>query len=406
MNRRLFLKSSVFGTMIGSANSELLSALPGKDNGKSVILIHMQGGISAVDFINPLPEGLSQYRSGRGYATTKSGFHIGADFTELAKLSEDFSVVRGLRGFDANHASATINWMTGHKAIPNNPQKEPSFGSIYIQQHGTVNKGGVPHYVKLRKVEGDDAAWMGIRYAGVDVDDDMVKSMELGITDQRFARRLSILNRMDAKHKISHLEKGWSEVKEQAAGIINGSASQAFKIEDEDEATKSRYGTSRFGKDLLLARRLIENGSKFISLTSNAGWDNHSGVDAAFERNAHGFDIPLSVLIKDLKQRGMLDDVMIVTVSEFSRTKLNLNAGRDHSPRTNSSMIIGGGYNHGRTIGKTDKTGLDVVVGNYQPRDLAWTILDHLGVDKKRKVTDHAGRPRHLIHDEARNILS
>ena len=402
MNRRDFLAS----TSLFLGSPLLNRALAEQNSEKAVILIHMQGGISAVDFINPLPEGTSEYKSSRGYTMTKSGFDIGADFKELAKLSDDYSIVRGLKGRDANHESATYEWMTSHKHVPNVGQKEPSYGSIFLRKHGTVTREGVPYYVKLRQVGGDDAAWMGIRYAGVDADAQMVSNMTLSIPDQQFERRLSVLKGVDSTRNLEHLGQGWTEVKDQAVGIIKGTASQAFKTDNEPENIKAAYGTSRFGKDLLLARRLVEHGARVVTLNSNAGWDNHSGIDAAFQNNAPGFDIPMSVFITDLKERGMLDNVMIVTVSEFSRTKMNINAGRDHWPSTNSSMIIGGGYNHGRVIGSTDKTGLQVVDGNYEPKDLAWTILDHLGIEKKYTVMDPVNRPRHLISDDARNILT
>ena len=102
----------------------------------------------------------------------------------------------------------------------------------------------------------------------------------------------------------------------------------------------------------------------------------------------------------------MIDDVLVVTISEFSRTKMNINSGKDHNPNTNSSLMIGGGYSHGRTIGATDKTGLVSVDNVFGPQDMLWTILDHLGVDKKYLVYDNVQRPRPLIYDDARNILT
>ena len=372
---------------------------------KSVILIHMQGGISAVDFINPIPEATEAFRSTRGAARTKSGFDIGGDFTELAKLSEHYSVVRGLKGRDANHESATYEWFTSHKHVPNIGQKEPSYGSIFLRKNGTVTNEGVPHYVKLRQIRGDDASWMGVRYSGMDYGAEQVKNMALNLPEQQFNRRLIYLQTIDGSRELGQLGQDWTQLKEQAVGIIRGKASEAFKLELEPEQVRSAYGTARFGQDLLLARRLIERGSRVVSLTSNAGWDNHSAIDTAFQNNAPGFDKPMATLIRDLNDRGMLDDVLIVTLSEFSRTKINANAGRDHWPSVNSSIMIGGGYNHGRVIGKTDKNGLQSVEGNYTPKDMAWTILDHLGIDHKYVVYDNVNRPRPIIDDEARNIL-
>lgn len=404
MNRRKFLGLTT-GLTAGLITPPFsFAGVPKSD--KAVVLIHLQGGISAVDFINPIPDATEAFRSTRGVAKTKSGFNIGGDFTELAKLSENYSVVRGLKGRDANHESATYEWFTSHKHVPNLGQKEPSFGSIYLRKNGTVNSDGVPYYVKLRQIRGDDASWMGVRYSGMDYGAEQVKNMQLNLPDQQFKRRLDYLNLVDSHTDLGQLGKDWTELKDQAVGIIKGKASEAFKLELEPQKVRDAYGNSRFAQDLLLARRLIERGSKIVSLTSNAGWDNHADIDTAFQRNAPGLDKPLATLIIDLKERGMLDDVLVVTVSEFSRTKINVNAGRDHNPNTNSCIMIGGGYNHGRVIGKTDKNGLQSVEGNYTPKDMGWTILDHLGIDRKYVVYDNLNRPRPLIDDEARNILT
>lgn len=403
LNRRHFLSIGV-----GAAGLTFCPSLVNADlskSGKSVILIHMQGGVSNVDFLNPLPNSPAEYRSTRGYVNTKSGFEIAGDFTELAKWSDHYSVVRSLKTRDANHATATMEWMTGHKHVPNNPQKEPSPGSIFLRKNGTVTDVGVPHYVKIRQIGGDDAAWMGVKYAGMDYGAEQIRDMTLNIPDGQFSRRLSILKSINTAKDLGQQGKDYSELQDQAVGIIRGQASNAFKIELEPDHIKQLYGTSRFGKDLLLARRLVESGSRIVTLNSNSSWDNHSNIDTAFERNAAGFDVPLAALISDLVDRGMIDDVLVVTVSEFSRTKMNINSGKDHNPNTNGSLMIGGGYSHGRTIGATDKTGLVSVDNVFGPQDMLWTILDHLGVDKKYLVYDNVQRPRPLIHDDAKNIL-
>ena len=398
MQRRTFLQSVALGT--GALYCTPAIAAP--TNEKSVISIHLQGGISAVDFINPIPDSTLEFRSSRG-AVDAGGFQIGGDFKQLAALGDKFDIVRSMRFKDANHQTATMAHMTSHFHVPNSSQKEPSFGSLVARQYLPNNQNtGIPHYVKVRNIQGDDASWLGIRYAGYDADAEGVKNMKPNVVSDRFENRLNVMRLIDSQSDLNQLGTSWSELKEMAANIIQGQAAEAFDLTKEPESV---YDKSRFGQDLLLARRLVERGTKYVSLTSNAGWDNHSAIDAAFARNAPGLDTGLSTLIKDLDDRGLLQNTLIVVWSEFSRTKINANAGRDHNPGTNT-LLLAGGDSGGRVIGTTDKTGLVSQGDVFSPKDLAWTIGSHMGLDKRLTWKDMQARPRHIFSDDARNILT
>lgn len=398
MQRRSFLQSVALGT--GAAYcSSLEAATP--NNEKSVISIHLQGGISAVDFINPIPESSLEFRSSRGAVDTGS-YQIGGDFTNIAKLEDYMTIVRSMKFQDANHQTATMAHLTSHFHVPNNGQKEPSFGSLVAKQY-TPNskKSGIPHYVKLRNIDGDDSSWLGIRYAGYDADDEGVKNMRLDVPARRFDTRLKMMSIIDDAGNLPGLGKDWTELKKMAVNIIKGDAAEAFDLTQEPN---SIYGTSRFGKDLLLARRLVERGTKYVSLNSNAGWDNHSQIDAAFANNAPGLDIGVSTLVGDLNRRGLLDNTIVVLWSEFSRTKINTNGGRDHNPNTNTLVFFG---KQGKgVIGETSDNGLVSVGDIYSPVDLAWTIGNHMGLEKGLTIKDNQARPRHIFKQGAKDILA
>ena len=225
--------------------------------------------------------------------------------------------------------------------------------------------------------------------------------MKLGVPDDRFDLRLRMMSMIDHAGALPGLGEDWTELKKMAVNIIKGDAAEAFDLTLEPN---SIYGETRFGKDLLLARRLVERGTKYVSLNSNAGWDNHSNIDAAFARNAPAMDMGVATLVRDLKDRGLLDNTIVVLWSEFSRTKINLNGGRDHNPNTNTLVFFG---NEGKgVIGETSDNGLISMGSTYSPIDLAWTIGSHMGLDKRLTIKDMQQRPMHIFKDGARDILA
>lgn len=399
MKRRTFLQSIALGTGAMYCSP----ALAAEKNEKAVISIHLQGGISAVDFVNPIPDAPVEFRSSRG-AVDVGSYQIGGDFTNIATLEDHMTIVRSMKFKDANHQTATMAHMTSHFHVPNAGQREPSFGSLIAKEYlPNSQKSGIPHYVKLRNIDGDDASWLGIRYNGYDADDEGVKNMKLhgNVDNRRFDTRLKMMSIIDDAGNLPGLGHDWTDLKSMAVSIIKGDAAEAFDLTQEPN---SMYGDSRFGKDLLLARRLVERGTKYVSLNSNAGWDNHSNIDDAFRTNAPGLDKGVATLINDLKDRGLLDNTIVVLWSEFSRTKINLNGGRDHNPNTNTLVFFG---KTGKgVIGETDDNGLNSIGNVYSPSDLAWTIGNHMGLEKGLTIKDNQARPRHIFTDEAINILA
>jgi hypothetical protein len=402
-NRRNFLKFLTLSSLINLNNNISFSYEEKLKNENSVILVWMNGGMSAQEFINPLNDSLTEYRSIRGNILTTGNYYLGSDFKELAKIGDKITPVRSFSHRDANHESATAWVMTSHFTIPNQSPQAPSYGSLTSIKYGTNNDNGMPTYVKINPIIGDDAAYMGSKFMGYDVDKDGIANLFPRIEEKRFDNRIDFMKQID-QNKQSYIGGEWSNIKNQAVNIIKGSAAKAFNLELENNENKINYGVgkSRFGSNCLLARRLIESGAKFVNLTGPGGWDNHTNINEAYNNQAPEFDKYLATLINDINQRSL--NTLIVVMTEFSRTKINASAGRDHQP-TAGTLLFAGYGNHGRTIGSTDATGLAVKDNPFNPNDLAWTIGNHLGLDKNMILTDNSGRPRHIFNNEAKNIL-
>lgn len=404
INRRGFVAGSVAGLMCSNAFGG--NTIP---EDKSVIWIWLGGGISQIELLNPLPDGPSECRSVRGHVEAKGGYLLGGDFVELAKIGNYLTVVRSMNHRDANHETAT-HWVNNSKfQIPNQGQSWPHNGAVIAKYYGNNNpKNGIPTFVKIDKIVYDDAAFLGTNYMGYDADQEGIKNMSPNVDRERFDRRIGLMKGIDGTRKAEKggMVESWNNLKGQTVGIITGSAGKAFNLQLESAAAKKNFDIDKnnFGKNCLLAARLVENGVKFVTL-QHGGWDMHADISRGFQMRAPDLDMYLAKLIAHLEERGTLSKTLIVVASEFSRTyKVNLNAGRDHFPGTNSLIFAGGGFEHGRAIGETSKNGSEVVSNIFDPEDLAFTIYDHFGMKKPFDVMDIQGRPRNLIPD-GKNIL-
>ena len=181
-----------------------------------------------------------------------------------------------------------------------------------------------------------------------------------------------------------------------------GKAAKAFDIESEPEHIKQLYGFDgnfKFGRDALLARRLVESGVRLVSITTPFGWDTHSNSGKSMsERNLPELDLAWSSLITDLDQRGMLKDTMVIAWGEFGRTpKVNVSSGRDHWANCMTCAIAGGDTKGGCFVGESDKTGSYPIKG-YTPADVLQTAYSHLGINSEYSYVDHSGRPIPILN--------
>ena len=384
-----------------------------KAKAKNVINIFLPGGIAAQEFLDPKSLAPSEYRGPFGSIKTNvSGIEIGEKFQKLSKVADKFSIIRSMTHGEAAHERGVHSMMTGYKPSP--ALVYPSMGSVVSVELGGRNK--LPAYVSVpNALENGGSGYLSSKYNPFSLGSDpvspsfKVRDLNSDVDAQRFNRRKNILEAVDSKFKnevnsdnVSAIDSFYS----QAYDLISSeSAKLAFDISKEDQKTKEMYGLTTAGQRLLISRRLIEAGVRFLTV-SYGGWDMHDNIKNGFEKQAPEFDQALAALLSDLSDRGLLDETVVVVTSEFGRTpKINNTAGRDHWPRVFSTLIAGGGIKNGQIYGKSDSLGGEVDENPVAPSDLSATIFSLLGIDPEKQFMTPDLRPIYISQGSVLPII-
>lgn len=384
-----------------------------KAKAKNVINIFLPGGIAAQEFLDPKSLAPSEYRGPFGSIKTNvSGIEIGEKFQKLSKVADKFSIIRSMTHGEAAHERGVHSMMTGYKPSP--ALVYPSMGSVVSVELGGRNK--LPAYVSVpNALENGGSGYLSSKYNPFSLGSDpvspsfKVRDLNSDVDAQRFNRRKNILEAVDSKFKnevnsdnVSAIDSFYSQAYEL---ISSESAKLAFDISKEDQKTKEMYGLTTAGQRLLISRRLIEAGVRFLTV-SYGGWDMHDNIKNGFEKQAPEFDQALSALLSDLSDRGLLDETVVVVTSEFGRTpKINNTAGRDHWPRVFSTLIAGGGIKNGQIYGKSDSLGGEVDENPVAPSDLSATIFSLLGIDPEKQFMTPDLRPIYISQGSVLPII-
>src|SRR5262249_15094551 len=224
-----------------------------------------------------------------------------------------------------------------------------------------------------------------------------------GIDDKRFSKRKSMLAAVNdhfAQKENDDSLKAMDTFYERAYSLLSSEkAKNAFNINLEKDALRNEYGRNAAGQRLLLARRLVESGVRFVSLTYG-GWDLHSGIKAGTAGQLPQFDQAFATLIKDLDTRGLLASTLVMVSSEFGRTpKINATAGRDHWPKVFSVLLAGGGVKKGFVYGTSDATATEPEDDPLTVEDLAMTVYRQLGIDGEKKLMAPGNRPIDIVRE-------
>jgi hypothetical protein len=219
----------------------------------------------------------------------------------------------------------------------------------------------------------------------------------------RIDKRLSLAAQLDRSARLLErdLDRQYDRLRHSAYDlIVDGRIRQALDLNQESDAVRNRYGRTKFGQSLLLARRLVEAGVQFVAYNAfNQEWDTHGGLLGRYKQIVPPMDQGFAGLVEDLDERGMLGDTLVINTGEFGRTpRINKDGGRDHWPNAYTSVLAGGGTCAGAVCGETDRHGAEVLSHTVSPADLLATMWHQLGIDPATEIHDRLNRP-HRISD-------
>ncbi len=393
---------------------------------KAVIHIFAEGGPSHVDTWDPKPE-LAKYadktipgHDGLAFPSPfkfnkmgKAGIEVSEVFPKLGELVDDMAIIRSLWTDIPAHEVAQRFMNTGSLQLP-----KPSMGSWVVYGLGTENQN-MPGFITLSgKPEWRASSFLPGVFQGCNVNYSSSMRLDevlLNISNQftgmdRQRRQLDLVHQLNDMHSKALQKDAQLEARIEAfemAFKMQTEATDAFDISKESAETKALYGIGapaqggggrggEMGAKLLVARRLIERGVRFVQI-QHGGWDTHSAIETNIPRLAGAIDVPAAALIKDLKQRGLLDSTLIVWGGEFGRTVVrdrngNENPGRDHNGRAMVTWMAGGGVKGGTVYGATDEFGARSAENKVHIHDLHATILALLGFDHTKLTYRYNGR--------------
>lgn len=375
---------------------------------KSVIYIYLPGGYAHQETFDPKPFAPVEYRGPLGSIdTVLPGVRFGEFLPHTAKLADKIAVCRSMTHGEAAHERGTHNMFTGYKPSP--ALQYPSFGSVISHEFGP--RENLPAYVCIPNQPNEFAGsgYLSSAHSGFSLGADpvdgrfKVRDLNLpdGIDTARFDKRRRMLDVVNdhfrQKEKSDSLD-ALDTFYQRAYGLISSAkAQEAFDMKLESDAIKDEYGRNPAGQRMLLARRLVESGVRFVTLTYG-GWDHHEGIEKNMRNQLPAFDQGFAALIRDLDRRGLLASTLVCVGTEFGRTpKINPTAGRDHWPRVFSIVMAGGGIKQGIVHGSSNATASEPDEDPLTVEDWATTIYDRLGIDARKELMAPGARPIEIV---------
>ena len=438
-------REALYGLGAGLGSVALTSLLQADESGrthhpakaKRCIFLMMEGGPSHLDTFDPKPELTKQHlkaftrsgemesamSSGKRYFVkspfefTKAG-ECGADicteWKHLSQMVDDICFYRGAQVESVNHPTACYQLNTGNQF-----GGDPAIGAWVTYGLGTVNEN-LPGFVVLPRSsypQGGAGNWsngfLPARFQGTPLRPEGSPILNLNppaaVSPQRQRENLDLLAQLNRQHLASRPGRGELEARiasYELAYRMQTEVPGVLDLDGESQATLDAYGvgeaaTDAFARKCLLSRRLVENGVRFVQAYAG-NWDSHDYIEKAHGALIRSVDKPIAALLRDLKQRDMLKDTLVVWCGEFGRTPDNglrgggQSYGRDHNAKAMAMWFAGGGTNAGHTIGATDEIGANAVECVHHIRDVHVTLLHLLGLDDNRLTYFHAGRHKQL----------
>lgn len=405
-----------------------------KGKAKSCIILFAWGGMSHLETWDPKPEGPKEIRgSFDTIPTATPGIHIGEHMPYLAKQTNKLAIVRSMHHGSSAHGKAMYWNFTGHKPpqsdtaanLPPSSSDWPSLLSVISKFKSAPP--GLPSSIRIpyplvdngTLQAGEYGGWLGSSYNPIVIRTPKGKefggvSRDLGasridpkeaIDRKVLSSRLGLLGHLDQFQGIGNSVTDMDYFRNLATDMLmSPNVRNAFDLDLESQATKDKFGNHICGQSMLLARRLVQAEVPIVTVACSAGdlngsagdhWDTHAdNFNRIKNTMLPAFDRPAAALLEDLDERGMLDETLVVFLTEFGRTpKINKNAGRDHYPSCYSVAFAGAGIQGGQVYGKSDKSGSEPAENACGPADLHATIFEAFGINHKTTITDRLGRP-------------
>jgi len=412
VKRRDFLKVGVLGGLGLSLADFLQRAHAGEvqqAKAKSAIYIRLGGGPTHMDTFDMKPDAPSELRGNlKPIATNVPGMQICEQLPLLAQCADKYTILRGVSHTLAAHELGTSYMNTGNRPIPS--LAYPGFGAVVSRE--LPSAPDMPPFIAVPDTP-QTGGYLGLQYGPFATNSRpklgapfQVRGIAMNDTmsSVRTERREKLLDRVDRafqgfEEKIDVLN-GLDQFSQQAYDMISSkTARNAFDVGKENPDTIKRFGDGELGQSCLLAARLVEAGTRFVTVSTN-GWDMHQGIFDRLSKSLPGLDQGLSALLTTLHERGLLETTAVIVTGEFGRTpKINPRAGRDHWPRAMFVLLAGGGMKTGQVIGASDDKGMGPANEAISPDDVAASLYRSLGIDYHKEYHTDTGRPVMIVRN-------
>ena len=407
MKRRTFLQAGFiggFGLPLLNADQKFYQSVEGP--AKSVVFIYLPGGMAHQETLDPKPFAPIEYRGPLGsIQTVVPDIRLGELMVNTSKIADKISIIRSMTHCEAAHERGTHNMFTGYRPSP--ALQYPSMGSVVAHEFGP--RKNLPPYICIPNQPNEFAGtgYLSSSYSGFGLGSDpasgsfAVRDLKIPVAEDRFSRRKKVLDIVNTdfnqKQEADSIDAVNSFYNRAYSLIGDENAREAFNIEKEPSELRDKYGRNTAGSRMLLARRLVEFGSRFVTLTYG-GWDMHDNIANGMNSQLPAFDKGFATLIEDLSDRGLLDSTLVCVVSEFGRTpKINGTAGRDHWPKVFSTIMAGGGIKQGLAYGTSNATASEPDENQVTIEDWAATIYNRLGIVADKELMAPGDRPIEIV---------
>ncbi|MEX2262255.1 MAG: DUF1501 domain-containing protein [Bryobacteraceae bacterium] len=407
-SRRDFLKVGSLGFLGIHLEQHLRAATaqPAKGKAQACILLWLEGGPSQMDTWDPKPN--SAFKA---ISTNVPGIQISELLPQVARRMDKLAIVRSMHTKGTDHPQGTHYAITGHEVNP--AMDFPSIGAVLSKETGQRN--GMPAHVLVPQWERSRqyeeyfrSGFLGPDYDPMCVPDPSRKdfrvadlSLPKSVSEQAVHSRQSFLSAVDRRYRSLYQGAEHANMEGFTAQawkmLLNPKVREAFDLGKEPEKLRDRYGRDAIGQSAVLARRLVESGTRFVTAAGYHGnsWDTHAKNDEGHrDRLCPTLDRTLSALLDDLSERGMLDSTVVLAMGEFGRTPfVNPDLGRDHWPTCWSLVLGGGGIKGGQVVGSSDENGANPTSSVTSMGDVFATIYKAFGIDWTKEYDTPIGRP-------------